>query len=240
MSIADESLSGDSQAQNDSQTLESAPTSIYLHLTSFLVDSHARTSVSPAMGLVSMETAADSGGKCSESLASYDRSSLLWRTSQLCLDGGLAEFSETWPRSGMTQSGTAYRLQPLALPIAATESGLLPTPNSQDWQPICWKRAERLIKGLKGREMSGNNGGCMNLQDSMAAGWMLLEKLETRPPRGNMPRVSPCYWEYLMGFPNEWSALEQSETPSSRKSPNGSQRGSRQPLKPKPEAEVRS
>jgi hypothetical protein len=40
------------------------------------------------------------------------------------------EFSETWPRSGMTRSGTAYLLRPLAPLIGGIASGLLPTPES--------------------------------------------------------------------------------------------------------------
>lgn len=80
----------------------------------------------------STENTADSGLKCSESFASYDRSSSLWRTSQLCLDGALAEFSETWPRAGMTRNGTAYQLRALALLTAGTEFGLWPTPRSED------------------------------------------------------------------------------------------------------------
>jgi integrase len=47
-------------------------------------------------------------------LASFDPDTSSWRTSQLSLLGGLDEFSGTWPRSGMTRSGTAYQLQPLA------------------------------------------------------------------------------------------------------------------------------
>lgn len=42
---------------------------------------------------------------------------------------GFTVFSETWPRSGMTQNGTAYRLPPLAPLTDATGSGLWPTPN---------------------------------------------------------------------------------------------------------------
>ena len=67
-------------------------------------------------------------------LASYDRPMSLWRTSQLCLDGGSAVFSETFPRSGMTRSGTAYRLLPLVPLTRGTASGssLIPTPTAGD------------------------------------------------------------------------------------------------------------
>jgi hypothetical protein len=40
--------------------------------------------------------------------------------------------SAAWPRSGTTSFGTAYRLAPLARVIAATGSGLLPTPEASN------------------------------------------------------------------------------------------------------------
>jgi hypothetical protein len=45
---------------------------------------------------------------------------------------GLASFSETFPRSGMMLSGTAYLPAPLAPLIRGTESGSWPTPNTFD------------------------------------------------------------------------------------------------------------
>src|SRR6516165_7983154 len=56
-------------------------------------------------------------------LARYDPATSSWKTSQLCLDGGLATFSATWPRSGMMRNGIAYRLPPLAPRTDATASG---------------------------------------------------------------------------------------------------------------------
>jgi hypothetical protein len=59
-----------------------------------------------------------------------------WVSPQLDLlsEAGLTSFSETWPRAGMTRSGTASRLRPLAPLTAATGSGSLPTPNGRDWK----------------------------------------------------------------------------------------------------------
>src|SRR5207253_1182561 len=68
-----------------------------------------------------------SGASLPDSLASYDRASSSWRTSQFSLFGGCSEFSETLPRSGMTRSGIAYQLPPLAPLTAEIDSGLLPT-----------------------------------------------------------------------------------------------------------------
>jgi hypothetical protein len=55
-----------------------------------------------------------------------------WRTSQLSLLEEWSVFSGTWPRAGMTRSGTAYPLRPLAPLTAATGSGLWPTPSKSD------------------------------------------------------------------------------------------------------------
>lgn len=102
------------------------------------VASPVKTSPSPAREQDSTENARVFGRNTHGSLASFDPDTSSWRTSQLSLLGGLDEFSETWPRSGMTRNGTAYRLQPLAPLTGGTGSGLLPTPaaNPAGWQNI--------------------------------------------------------------------------------------------------------
>lgn len=77
----------------------------------------------PAQGLVF-------GKRCTGSFAKYDPDSSSWRTSQLCLDGGLTLYSETWPRAGIMQNGIVYQLRPLAPITKGTGSGLLPTPQA--------------------------------------------------------------------------------------------------------------
>lgn len=44
-----------------------------------------------------------------------------WRTSQLCFLEGWQRFSQSWPRSGLMQSGIAYQLPQSEHPINATE-----------------------------------------------------------------------------------------------------------------------
>lgn len=95
-------------------------------------DSPARTYPTPASGPGSAASAAGYGQSTPELLASYDPDSCSWRTSQLCLDGGLSEFSETWPRSGIAVSGTAYRLPPLVPLTGGIGSGLWRTPTAED------------------------------------------------------------------------------------------------------------
>ena len=88
----------------------------------------AKISATQGSGPASTASGQDYGQSSPELLASYDPATRSWRTSQLCLDGDLDEFSETWPRSGMTRNGIAYRLPPLVRLTDATVLGLLPTP----------------------------------------------------------------------------------------------------------------
>lgn len=66
-----------------------------------------------------------------------DPDSSCWRTWGDTLDGGSPVFSETWPRSGMTHGGVAYRRPPWAHPISGSgcsSSHTLPTPSARDWK----------------------------------------------------------------------------------------------------------
>ena len=106
-----------------------------LPLTSSRVASHAKTlALQERRQEWVKELAADCGPRLSDLLASYDRATSSWRTSQTCLVAlaaneadGLAEFSETWPSAGMMRNGKTYQRQPWALPIVAKGSGLWPT-----------------------------------------------------------------------------------------------------------------
>lgn len=108
--------------------------------------------VSPAKILASQERALaltesvlDSGKNMQDLLASYDRNTQSWRTSQLCLTGGLSEYSETWPRSGMMQNGNVYLRMPSVPRTCETEFGspLIPTPTACDHKGSGRLRLER-------------------------------------------------------------------------------------------------
>lgn len=90
-------------------------------------DFRVRTSVLQDKARASMANALACGVSIPAILAKFDLNTSSWKTSQHCLDGDLASFSETWPRSGMMRNGIAYRLPPLALITSETVSGLLPT-----------------------------------------------------------------------------------------------------------------
>lgn len=77
------------------------------------------------------------GKKCSEPFAILNLVSYSWRTlqtSSLSTEERSSErFSQTWPRSGTTRSGTAFLLPPSAplTAVTASSSPLLPTPMSR-------------------------------------------------------------------------------------------------------------
>lgn len=94
--------------------------------------SHAKTLATQATAPVLPPAVPVSGHGYAEPFAWYDQSTRLWRTWQRCFLTGWTPYAETWPRSGMTRSGIAYRLPPLVPLTRGIESGLLPTPCAQE------------------------------------------------------------------------------------------------------------
>jgi hypothetical protein len=81
-------------------------------------------------------TIAISGLKSSDAFAELSPDGSWVKTSAGCcqanLDGSLEQFCETWPRAGMTRSGTAYQRAPSAPLTREIGSGSLPTPTVGD------------------------------------------------------------------------------------------------------------
>jgi hypothetical protein len=98
---------------------------------SYAEGSPVKTLASLAGELGWTASAADYGLSYPDSFANYDPDSSSWKTRQACLVSGWEEFSETWPRSGMTRNGTAYQLPALTRITREIASGLLPTPTAQ-------------------------------------------------------------------------------------------------------------
>ncbi len=190
--------------------------------TSSAEDSPARTFPSRAKQPASpRERAAAYGSHSPELLASYNRATSSWRTSQLCLDGELTVFSETWPRSGTMRNGIAYRLPPLAPLMRGTGSGSLPTMRSG-----CGATGR-----LRSREKVEQSGHRSRLEDYvvMYPTPTVQDASNNGGPsqyqRNSLPlnavvggALNPDWIEWLMGFPTGWTALKPSVTPSSRKS----------------------
>lgn len=160
-----------------------------LSLMQSLEDFPAKMLASQAVERVLLAHEADCGPSSPDWLASFDHGSSSWRTSQHCLDGELAEFSETWPRSGMMRNGTAYRLPTLVPDNFGTECGLWPTPNATAFKG--GRQSPR--RGVKNPERN-------NWQD-----WCSLVLGQRYP----VPETA----EQVMGYPEGYTATSSSETP---------------------------
>ena len=164
------------------------------------------------------------GPNISESFAIYDPDTSLWRMSQGSLLSEWETFSGTWPRSGMTRSGRAYLRPLLALPISDGGSSLWPTPTANE----------------SGRNRSASPGAQIRPSLGMMAAKDMWPMPGTRDRSRDAPnrkgpslgvavrgrstttgQLNPTWVEWLMGFPPGWTDLEDSETLSSHKSPNG-------------------
>jgi hypothetical protein len=165
-------------------------------LTSFAADSldPVRTLASRGQAPAYPGAVRDSGGKWCEPFAWYDQSTCLWRTWQLSLAGGWEQFSETWPRAGMTRSGIAYRRQPLVPLTSETESGLLPTPSASDPQ------LERRVKVAK-RTYRTRSGSVRSAREDGTSSNLGLAAIAGGP-------INPAWDEWIMGYPIGWTALE--------------------------------
>jgi hypothetical protein len=126
------------------------------------------------------------GTPISESFAKFDPDSLSWRTSQLCLEGGLESYSEDWPRSGTMRNGTCYPLPLSAQIMRESACSSLPTPTATDskrW-PVSQYYAHKPMT--------------VGSADS-------LPQFVARSCGADRCRLNPAYVEALMGFPEGWT-----------------------------------
>lgn len=87
------------------------------------------------------------GGSFTESLASYDHESSLWKTCQMCFDWGDSTYSEALPKSGMIANGRLYQLNNLAHPTYENDGFVLPTPTAVQMESQ--ERTDRAIQLAK-------------------------------------------------------------------------------------------
>jgi len=214
--------------QNDSEQME------LLESTLLREDSPAKICRSPETRKASTPKDQDYGQNCAELLATYDQSTQLWKTSQLSFlettGDGLAEFSETWPRSGMTVNGAAYQLPNLARTITEIGSGLLPTPNATDGrQSITEKEIKAKQKRGYGLSLpqevvsriiwptptASDSKGTRKMEALKASGLGFAYSLNDALTitNGEHGKLNPEWVEWLMGYPTGHTDLKDSETP---------------------------
>jgi len=155
-------------------------------------DSPARTS--PPQARVPESTAQDleCGSTWLESFARFDPDSSSWKTPQCSLLAGLDVFSETWPRWGSMRNGACWDAQMLGDGTFANGCGLLPTPMA----------ADGTTAGAINRT---KNGKFWNLRDWYRA---IMQTQAGEHARQRKPE----FWEWLMGWPETWTALKPLET----------------------------
>lgn len=159
-------------------------------LTAWLVASRAKTFPWLEKAKESMGNVPDFGERWPESLAKFDRVTSSWKTAQYSLAGGLAEYSETWPRSGSMRNGIVFRRAKSGRHTHAKGCSFWPTPRASDGDG----------SGLLHRTCKGN----------------LRDAVRRRFGKGPM---NPEFSEWLMGFPKGYTALRPSETPNVHRRP---------------------
>lgn len=217
------------QASPSMKTLPSSEAPTLDQLTLFAEVFPVRTSAARGMDRGLPAPVAAYGVNTPDLLANFDPGTSSWRTSQHCLLEGLTVFSETWPRSGLMRSGTAYQLPPLAPLTKETEYGsLLPTPTASEMgsNTTMRKRGQTLVSRVKmWRTPTASDATKWNNQsmaERLLKGQSLRLCTQVSPEGGSGGRLNPTWVEWLMGFPLGWTALNPLATPSSRKSPKSS------------------
>ncbi len=207
----------------------------------------ARTSVTPENAPEYPASVLDSGGNSCEPFAWYDRVTRSWRTWQRSLDGEWEPFSGTWPRAGMTRNGIAYQRPPSAPLIRGIGYSSWPTPRGPKYgadpkklirenrnKPSDLESAVKMWPTPTANCSTGageRGTGGLNLQTAVKYATPQARDFRTGEPHRwedakrsrNLNdqiggQLNPTWVEWLMGFPLGWTALDASETPSSRKS----------------------
>jgi hypothetical protein len=198
---------------------------------SFVPGSPVRTSASPERGRALTGKALGSGLRWSESLAKWDRDTSSWKTHQLSLQGGLVEFSETWPKWGTTVGGVAYRRKtPSGLAehrqsiTSEQESGYsvsVPTPtvngnynakgaskNSGDGLVTALRRMSRVPTPTK-CQFKGSSAASLIRKSGKNRTNDRLDHFVMAMDGGPL---NPEWTEWLMGWPIGWTDLKPLET----------------------------
>ena len=165
-----------------------------LPLMSFAGASRAKTSATQETKRALLANAVGSGSNIIALLASFDRKSLSWRTSELCFIEGYRKYSEALPPSGMMRGGKLYQLKPLVFPMSASAYGSWPTPTKSDAKRVTDFKLSSLAK-----RCHGIRGNKWNFAEHVAA------------ECDGFPTAS--FALSIMGFPPTWADLEPQETP---------------------------
>ena len=163
---------------------------------------HAKTSAVQGESTASEDAKADCGKKLPDALAKYDRDSHSWRTAQRSFLEEWEPFSQTWPRWGICLCGVAYRLPALVRRISARDGGFLATPTKTANQGcpsmMRWPGCRRYMRtpnagsshwGFMWKELGGTGNSY-------------------RGTDFGSRQIHPWEWEWMMGWPRDWTACD--------------------------------
>ena len=179
-----------------------------------------------------------SGPTSSDWFARYDPEASSWRTSQVSFMEELNTFSETWPRSGSMRNGQVFEHQTLARPIVESGSLSWASPVAADAAQgdIENENTKYVTTGTGRLRKISNNGesGSLGLAREVKH-WQTPSANEDAAGtiNGNMQhmlshqvqvatgitstndtgqRLNPLFVEWLMGWPEGWLVLTNSES----------------------------
>lgn len=163
--------------------------------------------------------------KSCASLAWYDQDSCSWRTYQQSFLTDSEPYSETWPRWGMTQGGSAYAHPMSERRITETDGSSWPTP-----------RASAIAAGARMAVVSRIKNPRGNLEEVVYARTFLTPTARDYKDgeaqyfrNGELQQdtidwllggaVNPQFVAWLMGFPIRWANSKATATPKSHSKP---------------------
>ena len=138
------------------------------------------------------------------SLASFDRSTCSWKTSQKSLITDLELFLQTWPRSGMTRNGYVYALPTVGRRMNEIDGGYLATPTCASNQ-----LAPSMMKHKSCRALAKTLNPTPTAHDYKKGAYPSEFKRNTPGIAvilGGKP--SPNFQEWQMGWPINYTALK--------------------------------
>jgi len=187
-----------------------------------------RTSVSRGKETDLTASGQDSGWKWPGSWAKYDPDSCSWKTRQCSLLEDSTEFSETWPRWGMTVDGELFPQPTLVRRISGKECGLWPTPNTVGYRSDGELAilARTLTDHSEFVAMTSHAANSKRIrawptptvQDAKNNGAQSQMGRNTKPLNAEVGgSLNPSWVEWLMGWPEGWTDLKPLEMDKFRK-----------------------
>lgn len=182
-----------------------------------------------------------SGRRCAASLPKSDPLGSLARTLLESSAWNSTRCYLTWKHSDTPAGRSLFLLQPSMPRTSGDGSGLLPTPSASDpnlerraqtaqntyrtsWGSVRVQRRDGRSSnlGLAGAVMwptpTSVSGHAVGRLDEWGGASARKKVREMTTPEESSGQLNPQWVEWLMGYPIEWTALEDSAMPSSRKS----------------------